>query len=212
MVREKSAEHPHFRLVHREPMRDRAREFREDPRAILHGGEHFRLPVFRGCKNDGRQFGDRHFVGVGGPAHQLAELIQRERAQDLRSRVRPRDDRCRSSTARSAAPAPQGCSRRLCRRAIAPSRPPFPTRPLLRPCTAEPVPAITQIPSPSPNAVANPESASLPTITCALRPIFFHQRAKAAAVGFVRAAGEEDADIGHVCRQHAEHLRERSRR
>ena len=82
-MREEAAHELHPRLRKDEPLGDGAGVFGENGRASLHGDQHLGFAVFGGVKDGGREPGHGHLVGLHGPAHEVGEAVQAERAQDL---------------------------------------------------------------------------------------------------------------------------------
>ena len=109
--------------------------------------QHLRVARVRRVKNRRREPRDRELVRCARPVDEVAQPVERELPQNASRHRRGRPDRCRSCSARSAAPASPRGNRCPGRRGAAPSRPLFPGAPGSAHGTAAPVPAITTIPS-----------------------------------------------------------------
>ena len=78
-----SAEQNYFGRERMQPGRDRFGVFAKNPRAFFDDFHDTRISAGSRFKHDRRQHRDFHFVGDLGPAHQLVQIVQRQRAQNL---------------------------------------------------------------------------------------------------------------------------------
>ena len=81
------AEQNYFRRERMQPGRDGFGVFAKNARAFFDDFHDARISTGSRFKHDRRQHRDFHFVGGLGPAHELIEIVQRQRAQNLRGKL-----------------------------------------------------------------------------------------------------------------------------
>ncbi len=162
---EQAAQQSDIRRIEPQPARHRVRVIGQRACGRVDHHLHFRVALRSRFEHHRSEARHGHLVRAHRPVHQVREPVQREGAQDFFA-----EGRYTMFNIVTRQRKPQPVHRDIVAAAgVAEELPPAarffnPAGPAPR-HPAEPVPAITRMPSPSPNAVANPESRSLPAVT-----------------------------------------------